>query len=292
MKTVLITGCSSGFGHALVRSFLEKGWKVIATMRNTGGRSLLFASERNQYGERLEICELDVTSKTDRAETVRILQTKYASHLDLLINNAGFGLFGALEDLSEEQIQRQIDVNFLGLVYLTRALLPFLRESQGRIINLSSFFGVSTAPQNSMYCASKFALEGFSEALRFELQPFGVQVALVEPGATKTQFGQNVVWGERSLDPRSPYAFQTANYQGIKERIGSRAPDQSGVIRVILKLAHMRKMPLRNFTGRDARSMRRLMRFLPETIYLGLLSIVFSRTFSKKTTKELRANHA
>ncbi|HEX4924620.1 MAG TPA: SDR family oxidoreductase [Bdellovibrionales bacterium] len=291
-KVALVTGCSSGFGHAVVGRLLERGWTVIASMRNAGSRGALFAPERSRFGTQLELCELDVTSAADRDAVARLIQLKFGGKLDLLVNNAGFGLFGALEDLSEEQIKRQMDVNFLGVAYLTRKLLPQLRAAHGRIINVSSFFGVSTAPLNSLYCASKFALEGLSEALYFELQPHGVQVALVEPGATKTQFGSNVVWGERSHDLASPYAFQTANFQVVKQKIGERAPDMSGVVQTIARLAEARRMPLRNFCGRDAKALRCLMRLMPAALFTALLSSFFARSFSKREAATLKPKTA
>lgn len=288
MKTALVTGCSSGFGHGIVTRLLEDGFTVIATMRKADQRGALFAPERSKFGSKIDIFELDVTSANDRDRVTNLIATKYGGKLDVLVNNAGFGLFGALEDMDEDQIHYQMDVNFLAVTYLTKKLLPALRAAQGRMINISSFFGVSAAPLNSLYCASKFALEGFSEALYYELQPYGVQVALVEPGAVKTKFGTNVTWAKRSLDPQSPYAFQTSNYQIIKEKVGARAPDVSEVVKTVGRLASARRMQLRNFCGRDARGLRRLQRMLPANIAIAMMSRFFARTFGDRKRAEAR----
>ncbi|MEQ1878430.1 MAG: SDR family NAD(P)-dependent oxidoreductase, partial [Bdellovibrionia bacterium] len=133
-----------------------------------------------------------------------------------------------------------------------------------------------------LYCASKFALEGFSEALYYELKPYDVQVALVEPGAVKTQFGTNVTWAKRSLDPASPYAFQTANYIVLKDKIGGRAPDTTEVVNRVGYLSRVRKMPLRNFCGNDAKSLRRMMRMMPMGMITSMMSMFYARTFGNR----------
>ncbi|MEQ1878456.1 MAG: SDR family NAD(P)-dependent oxidoreductase, partial [Bdellovibrionia bacterium] len=145
-KVALITGTSSGFGHGMVGRLLDEGFTVIATMRQSDRRGGIFAPERSRHGERLVLAELDVTSGSDRARISDMIATRFGGKLDVLVNNAGFGLFGALEDMDEEQIARQMDVNFLAVTFLTRKLLPALRAAKGRVINISSFFGVSAAP--------------------------------------------------------------------------------------------------------------------------------------------------
>src|SRR5262245_19631363 len=193
-KTILITGCSSGFGRLVIPEFLREGWHVIATMRDAANRKGIFNEELNGYRDALSLLSLDVTNEAERAAAKNFIEEKFGGKLDCLVNNAGYGLFGAVEDLSEAQIREQMEVNFFGLVLLTQMLLPQLRKASGRIINLSSVLGFTGMPMSAMYCASKFAVEGFSEGLYHELKPHGVQVALVEPGAFRTNFAEKLTW--------------------------------------------------------------------------------------------------
>ncbi|MEN5175916.1 SDR family oxidoreductase [Brevundimonas diminuta] len=183
-KTVLITGCSSGFGAASARLFAERGWNVIATMR----------SPKDGAGlpdlERVLVTRLDVQAP-DTIESAIAEGLARFGRIDALVNNAGFGLFGLFEGTSREKIQEQFDVNLFGVMDVTRAILPHFRSRKaGVIVNVSSGAGVFGLPMISLYNASKFALEGFSESLSYELAPLGVTVKIVEPGGVlETSFG-------------------------------------------------------------------------------------------------------
>jgi NAD(P)-dependent dehydrogenase (short-subunit alcohol dehydrogenase family) len=285
-RAVLITGCSSGFGRELVPAFLERGWTVIATLRGLRERAPLFAAEQAKHPGRLVLLELDVTSAAQRAAIVGELGTYFGGKLDLLVNNAGYGLFGALEDLSEAQLRDQMEVNFFGLSLLIRELLPALRRSRGRIINLSSVMGYSALPLSSAYCASKYAVEGLSESLYYELGPQGIQVALVEPGRHRTSFGAKLVWGEGSHRDESPYALQSRNYRRLRERLSSgREVPSTNVIRAVLRLAGARRMPLRTRCGRDAAAMALLKRILSDGILARLLTFLYGRLFLRQVTR-------
>lgn len=281
MKTALITGASSGFGRELAAALLDRGWTVAATLRGAERRRDLFAADAARHGSRLHVLSLDVTDSQERRKAAAYVGSVLGG-LDCLVNNAGYGLFGALEDLSEEQLRRQLDVNFLGAVLLTRDLLPHLRARRGRIINVSSVLGFCGFPLTSAYCASKFALEGFSEALHYELRPHGVQVCVVSPGAFRTRFGSNVVWGERSSDSGSVYAAQTANYKRMKQRMSSGPGNPSApVVRRIARLAEARRMPLRVRVGRDSQLTHFVRRLLPQGLSTGLLGRAFDTMLSK-----------
>ena len=217
-KTVLITGTSSGFGRLLVPEFLREGWTVIATMRNAEQRADLFKKELSSASDRLFLFSLDVTDEKDRQTAAEFIDEHFEGKLDCLVNNAGYGLFGAAEDLSEEQVRQQLEVNFFGLVFLTQKLLPQIRQAEGRIINVSSVLGFSAMPLATLYCASKFAVEGFSEGLYHELKPHGVQVAIVEPGGFRTSFVEKQNWGEYSFHKSSPYLEQTQSYNRYREQ--------------------------------------------------------------------------
>ncbi|KYG66468.1 short-chain dehydrogenase/reductase [Bdellovibrio bacteriovorus] len=186
-KTVLITGCSSGFGRTTAIYFANKGWNVIATMRNPEKDTFL----KDISG--IQILRLDVE---DRQSITTALEQGVAmfGSIDVLVNNAGFGLFGVFESTPPEKIKEQFSVNVFGLMDVTRAVLPYMRkQGSGTIINITSGAGIFGLPSSSLYCASKFAVEGFSESLSYELASQGIKVKLVEPGGVvSTQFGARV----------------------------------------------------------------------------------------------------
>lgn len=270
-KTVLITGCSTGIGRDLLNPLLKQGWRVLATMRNVESRRAAFESELAQFPELLSLHELDITDSAGRAAIAQLIDSNFDGKLDALVNNAGFGLFGAVEDLSEEQIRSQLEVNLVGLILLTQTLLPALRAAKGRIINLSSLVGTQSLPLMTLYCTSKFAVEGFSEGLYYELKKQGVQVAMVKPGGHRTKFGANLTWGVRSRDPQSVYARDTAAFRAtLATSLEEDGPPPDGVVRKIVALLTMRKMPLRNRVGADAIGAHLLRSILPEAVFLPL----------------------
>jgi len=184
-KTVLITGASTGFGEATARLFASRGWNVVATMRRPEAGAALAALPG------VRVTRLDVQDPVSIEASIREGIAR-SGRIDVLVNNAGFGLFGLFEPTSRAKIQEQFDVNLFGLMDVTRALLPHFRANRsGVIVNISSGAGVFALPMISLYAASKFALEGFSEALSYELAPLGIAVKVVEPGGvTSTSFGQ------------------------------------------------------------------------------------------------------
>ena len=277
MKTALVTGCSSGFGKGIVAGLLADGWTVIATMRAAGRRADLLAEEAKAYGDRLLIRELDIIDAAQR----RTLAVEF-THLDLLVNNAGFGVMGAIEDLSEDQLRRQFEVNFFGTVFLTREFLPALRLSKGKVLMVSSILGRQSFPMSGAYCSSKFALEGLSESLAYELSPHGVQICLAEPGGFRTNMADNTVWGEKTGDPASPYAIQNANMKRMRETMMSRPgvpPDV--VVRLIVKLARRNKVPRRALVGKDAFGMNAFAALLPDRV----VSFLYTRLYDKLLAK-------
>ncbi len=283
-KTVLITGCSSGFGRLLVPEFLRDGWTVIATMRKAPARREIFKEEMVAHAERLFLLSLDVTSEAERQTAFEFIEKHFDGKLDCLVNNAGYGLFGAVEDLSDEQIRAQMEVNFFGLVAVTRSLLPQIRKARGRIINLSSVLGYTAMPMSTLYCASKFAVEGFSEGLYHELRPHGVQVALVEPGAFRTGFAEKLVWGAHCFDEHSVYRKQSEAYRRYREqRAMGTGNSPAPVIRAVMRLASMKRMPLRVRCGKDAKSVYAAKRALPEALQTVVFSSVYKKIFSGET---------
>lgn len=280
-KSVLITGCSSGFGRELVSLYLQDGWTVIASLRNLERRRSDFDSERQNYPHQLHLLELDVTSASDRQKTYEFIQRQLNGKLDCLINNAGYGVFGSLEDVSENQIRNQFETNFFGLVFLTRKLLPFLRNSKGLVINISSTLGYIGMPLTSLYSSSKFAVEGISECLYYELERHGVRVSLVEPGQFRTLFGPNRDWAEKSDSESSAYFHQTRMYkQRLAERRNKVSPPSSYASRKIVKLSSQKRMPLRVRMGFDAELAYLTRKLLPQRLADRLLSWAYRKIFS------------
>ena len=181
-KTVLITGASSGFGRETVKLFHTKGWNVIATMRSPEKETELSALNG------VVISRLDVTDHASIQSAIAQGIEKFGG-IDVLVNNAGYGALGAMEAAIEAQVRQQFDVNFFGLVAVTQAVLPVMRQQKtGVIINVSSVGGRVTFPFSSLYHASKFAVEGLTESMQYELNPLGIRLKIVEPGGYKTEF--------------------------------------------------------------------------------------------------------
>src|SRR6266436_6192005 len=184
-KTVLITGTSSGFGKTTARLFADKGWNVVATMRRPEVEKELAALDN------VLVTRLDVQDHASIAAGIEAGIARFG-RIDALINNAGFGLFGLFEATPPEKVREQFDVNVFGVMDVTRAILPHFRKNKGGLIlNIGSGAGVFALPMISLYCASKFALEGFSESLSYELASQNIIVKIIEPGGVvSTNFGK------------------------------------------------------------------------------------------------------
>lgn len=183
MNTILITGASSGIGRATALRFQSEGWNVIATMRDPAAGADLAALDN------VLVARLDVTDSASIAAAVNEGIARFG-RIDTLLNNAGYGAYGPLEAFSTERIRRQFDTNVIGLLEVTKAVLPHMRANRaGTIVNISSIGGQITFPLGTLYHGTKFAVEGLSEALHYELEPLGIRVRIVEPGMIKTDFG-------------------------------------------------------------------------------------------------------
>jgi NAD(P)-dependent dehydrogenase (short-subunit alcohol dehydrogenase family) len=201
-KTVFITGASSGFGREAVKRFQKEGWNVIATMRSPEKDTKLSA-----FSDVL-LTRMDVTDKESIKAAVAAGIRQFGQ-IDVLVNNAGFGTLGVLEAAPEEVIRQQFEVNFFGLIEVTKAVLPDMRKHRsGVIINISSIGGRVTFPFSTLYHASKFALEGMTESWQYELNPLGIRLKIVEPAGFKTDFaGRSMnIYGAGGLgDYQEPY---------------------------------------------------------------------------------------
>jgi len=212
MKTVLITGATSGIGESCVNKFLKNSWQVIATGRNP-------EKLENLKNLGAETFKLDVTKQ----EGINNLITHIVNSnikIDVLVNNAGYGQFGTIEEITDEQARAQFDTNVFGLAAMTRAIIPHMRDNRGgRIINISSLAGLTSLPGGGWYAASKFAVEALSDALRWETKQFGIKVSLIEPGPITTGFAETVN-KNISIPKYSPYGSLiqdlTQSTKGIK----------------------------------------------------------------------------
>lgn len=280
MRKVLITGATSGFGKLLAEAFLKNGDLVIATGRNLSERKDVFNIERQSFPGKLLEFSMDVTNM-DQIEVVASQLETQLGGLDILINNAGYGLFGALEDLKDQEIRYQMEVNFFGTVNVTKTFLPMLRKNRGKIFNFSSVFGFMGFPLTSLYCASKYAVEGLTESLRGELAPHGVQVCLIEPGGYRTNFGNNLTWSGAS----TAYRLQFENYQKLRNKLASRKPQlPTEVSSGILALSRKSKLPMRQVYGKDGRASHMMKRILPSGLYFQVMDMFFRKIFMRRTT--------
>jgi NAD(P)-dependent dehydrogenase (short-subunit alcohol dehydrogenase family) len=269
-ETVLITGAGSGFGLLASIECARRGLRVFASMRDLGKAARLDeAAAKAQIS--IEKVRLDVTQAQSIADAVGEV-VKQTGRIDVLVNNAGFGMAGALEDLTLDELREQLETNFFGVAALTKAVLPAMRERRhGRIINVSSMGGRFATPGFSAYCASKFAVEGLSESLRHELRPFGIWVSLVEPGMFKTDiFDKNRRVAKRAFDPASPYYAFTKQMESVAEKLLARSKaDPEDVARVIARAATVKRPRLRYLVGRDARGQVMAKALLPFGIIEG-----------------------
>jgi NAD(P)-dependent dehydrogenase (short-subunit alcohol dehydrogenase family) len=278
-KTILITGTSSGFGRRVVPRLLARGHVVIAAMRGDEARfRQVFAEELERWPDRLRPLSMDLEKPEDFAAARARVAGEHGGRLDVLVNNAGYGLFGTLEELAPAQLRRQLETNFTGPVLLTRELLPQLRAARGRVLFLGSVAGMVGLPAYDAYCATKFALEGLAESLRMDLAPAGVQVGLVEPGGFRTDFSsRSLVFGDFADAGDGAYGGASRKLGRALARRSPRLPDAEPVVRALVRLCERRRIPLRTVVGIDARAAVLVRRWLPDGIRVPLMHAIFRR---------------
>jgi NAD(P)-dependent dehydrogenase (short-subunit alcohol dehydrogenase family) len=252
-QVVLVTGAGSGFGLLSCVELARRGLRVFGSMRDVARGGRLDEAAR-AAGVTVDKVTLDVTSEPSIAAAVADV-TARAGRIDVLVNNAGFGMGGFLEDLSMAELREQFETNFFGVAATTKAVLPAMRErGSGRIVNVSSIGGRFATPGLSAYCSSKWAVEGLSESLRHELKPFGIAVVIVEPGTFKTDiFERNRRVAKRASDPSSPYYERTRKFERMVEALlADRKADPRDVARAIARAATIKRPRLRYLVGKDA----------------------------------------
>jgi len=242
-----ITGCSTGFGRELAKLVLDRGYRSVLTARDPRTIEALSAG----HAGRALALKLDVTSKADVAEAVKAAQAKFGS-IDVLVNNAGYGYVGAVEESEEDEVRAMVDTNFFGLARMIRAVLPGMRQRRrGCIVNISSNGGLLAFPGFGYYNATKFAVEGLSVALAQEVAPLGIKVLLVEPGPFRTD------WAGRSLKQakeRIPDYAETAGVllKRLTSGSGKQVGDPVRAGKAILKAVESENMPLHLVLGKIA----------------------------------------
>ncbi|RON47215.1 SDR family oxidoreductase [Pseudomonas frederiksbergensis] len=266
-QTVLITGASTGFGQSTAQLFAAQGWNVIASMRNPSAGAALVTLE-NVLVTRLDVEDLSSIDSAIAAGIERFGQ------IDVLVNNAGFGLFGVFEGTSREKIREQFDVNVFGVMDVTRAILPHFRQCRaGVIVNVSSGAGVFGLPMISAYNASKFALEGFSESLSYELASQNIRVKIVEPGGVvSTGFGSRSAAEAAQLSTPGDYdAFVGAALKAFEGLRGERLATSEDVAQVIVDAASDGTDRLRYVATQDIEPLVKARRETSEVEYMALM---------------------
>lgn len=254
-RVVLVTGASSGAGQATARLLAEQGHRVFGTSRSpvTSGE-----------GQGVTMVALDVRSDESVAACVSAVAGS-AGRLDILVNNAGYEQAGALEELSLDEAKAQFETNFFGVVRMVTAVLPLMRRQKGgQIINVSSLSGLAPIPFMGMYSASKFAVDGYTEALRLEVKPLNIRVSQIEPGFLRTPMMNRRQTARNPIADYDPWRQRA--YEAIRE-YEEKGPGPELVANAVLKIARSRTPRLRYIVGRQAVTITRLRRFLPEAAF-------------------------
>ncbi|WP_439129858.1 SDR family oxidoreductase [Polaribacter sp.] len=241
MKNIIITGSSSGFGLKATKDFADKGYQVFATMRNPKGKNAQVKTELEAYSSHIKVVDMDVTNDVSVKEAMASILEK-AKNIDILINNAGIMYLGITEAFSVEQSRFQMETNYFGAIRTTQAVLPSMRKAgSGLIINTSSLVGRMSPPFFGTYTATKHALEGYAQALRYEVSPFGVDVVMVEPGP----FGTGLL-ASGQVPAHSEVLESYGELAGVPNAMGENfaqmlqsedAPNPQWVVDAYLKLA-------------------------------------------------------
>jgi NAD(P)-dependent dehydrogenase (short-subunit alcohol dehydrogenase family) len=263
-KVAFVTGSSSGIGYATSLMLARKGFYTCASVHDTN-KSASLESIANAERLPLKLIQLDVTDDSLVKHAVeKIVLEK--GRIDVLVNNAGYGLFGAFEDLSLDEIKAQFETNFFGVVRVTQNVLPIMRTAQnggGVIVNVSSVNGHKAFPVISAYCGTKFALEGLSESIAYELEPFGIKVILIEPGPISSNFMKGSVLPKKALDPQSPYSklVQRFNVKTSSQHENATQPEE--VAKTIIQAISVEKPEFRYVVGNYAVSLLETRKNIP-----------------------------
>jgi NADP-dependent 3-hydroxy acid dehydrogenase YdfG len=248
-KTWFITGCSSGFGFEMAKLILENDGRLIATARNTEK----IKQWENDYPERALVLSMDVTKQNEVEKAVAAGVAKYGS-IDILINNAGYGISGAIEEISDAEYRKIFDTNVFGLLNVTRTVLPIFRnQKNGTVVNFSSIAGIRASAGLGAYSATKFAVEGISEALSEELMPLGVRVIIIEPGGFRTKWGgSSMAFAEKRIEDYDTTSGATKSFFASAKMEDTAAGDPAKLAMAVINIALHKNPPLRLALGVDS----------------------------------------
>lgn len=277
-KVALVTGSSSGIGFETAVLLARSGFHTYASMRNLekSKNIIQIASAENLP---LQVVQLDVNDDVSVKDAIRNIDTE-KGRIDVLVNNAGYGLFGALEDLSIEEIKSQFETNFFGVVQVTQQILPTMRKQKngGVIVNVSSVGGRIGLPAVSAYNSTKFALEGLSESISYELESFGIRVVIIEPGVIRTNIMNSSVLAKKALDPESPYypLMQKVEngFKSMLENPSISSPPEE-VAKVILQAVTSENPQLRYTVGSDAANILQAKRTMSDADFADFIKQQF-----------------
>jgi NAD(P)-dependent dehydrogenase (short-subunit alcohol dehydrogenase family) len=275
VKSVLVTGASTGIGRATALRLDRSGWRVFAGVRREEDADSL----RGEGSERLTPLMLDVTDPEQiAAAAARVEELVGDAGLDALVDNAGIGVMGPLETLPIEDFRRQIEVNLIGQVAVTQAMLPLIRRAKGRVVLVSSAGGRMALPFGGAYHAAKFGLEGVADSLRQELRPWGIEVVVIEPGSIDTPIWERAVSGYEEMASRAPaaqrelYGERLAKLQDGARRTAARGIPPEKVARAIERELNAKRPRTRRRVGLDAQAQILLRRLLPDRALDRLLA--------------------
>ncbi len=270
-KIAIVTGSSSGIGREISLTLAKNNFITYATMRNTQKISELKSISENKKIP-LRFAQLDVTDDNSVKNAMETIYNE-SGKIDILVNNAGYGLTGAFEDLSIDEIKNQFETNVFGLIRMTQAVLPIMRKQKsGLIVNISSIGGRVGFPAVSAYVSTKFAVEGLSESISYEVEPFGIKVILIEPGAIKTNFFNSSASAKKSQDPNSPYiSLMKGLEEGLKRMVESGTSPEY-VAKIVLDVVTNTNDPkLRYLAGKDAEQLIESKNKLPDKEFQDMI---------------------
>ncbi len=274
-KVVIITGASAGIGKATAEYLMKKGFHVYGTSRKAMGNINDNTADDPRSGGFIRIIALDVTCENSVKTSVENIISK-EGHVDILVSNAGAGIAGSIEDVSLPEASSQFDVNFFGTLRMIKTVLPYMRrKGYGKIIALSSIAGVISIPYQAHYSASKFAMEGLIEALRYEIAPFGIKACLVEPGDTKTDFTKSRVVAE-GANEKSPYHTRFTESLARMEKDEQNGTSPVIVAKTIYKMIQKKNPPVRVAVGLQYKLILFLKRILPTRILEKVVGLLYN----------------
>jgi NAD(P)-dependent dehydrogenase (short-subunit alcohol dehydrogenase family) len=269
-KVSIVTGSSSGIGLETALMFARNGYVTYATMR-TQEKGALIKNAVEKENLPIKVVQLDVTDDKSLKNAIDHV-TSEDGRIDVLVNNAGYGLVGALEELSIEEIKAQYETNFFGLVRVIQAVLPTMRKQRsGRILNLSSGAGLFGYPGGSAYVSTKFAVEGLSESIAYELEPFGIKVILIEPGFVKTNFANSMLIAKKAQDPTSSYSQMMQRIAASSNELAKSGSSAELVANVILDAATNPNPRLRYLVGKDVEAWASSKKSMDESEFFNMI---------------------